>query len=124
MKKRSKIILALLAVIVIAVASEPFTHFFHRIADNLIYNNYHHYLPCSSLPELAEVEKIVAQHNEVIEEIKNLNPENIEVMIDSMTCPGKASIIIYYSTREESSKIEEILPDKTFFGVPISMINR
>ena len=123
-QKRTKIIFAILAVIIAALVSEPFTHLFHRIADNLIYNNYHHYLPCSALPELSEVEDIVVQHTDVIEQIENLSPGNIEVLIDSMNCPGKASIIINYASREESKMIEEILLDKTFFGIPISLINR
>jgi|LSQX01.1.fsa_nt_gb hypothetical protein len=123
-RKHVKIILLFLAIIIISMLSEPFTHFFHRIADTLIYNNYHHYLPCSALPQLSEVESVVAQHPDVIAQIENLSPGNIEVVIDSITCPGKASIIIFYASKEESKLIKEILTDKTFFGVPYSMINR
>lgn len=123
-RKPTKIIIVLLALLVIVIISEPFTHLFHRIADRLIYNNYHHYLPCSALPELSEVESVVAQHADVIDQIENLAPGNIEVVIDSITCPGKASIIIFYASKEESKLIKEVLTDKTFFGVPYSMINR
>lgn len=121
-RKYVKIILLFLAII-IAMLSEPFTHFFHRIADTLIYNNYHHYLPCSALPKLSKVESVVAQHTEVIAQIESLSPGNIEVVIDSITCPGKASIIIFYASKEESKLIKEVLTDKTFFGVPLSLIN-
>lgn len=124
MKKHRKIIFVLLALVAMAVLTEPFTHFFHRIADTLIYDNYHHYLPCSSLPELTEVENVVSQHKDVVADITNLNPENIEFIIDYTTCPGKASIIIYYASNEERTKIQDFLPENTFFGVPISMINR
>lgn len=124
MKKRTKILLALLIIIIILVISEPFTHLFHRIADNLIYNNYHHYLSCSDIPELTEVEKTIEQHKDVVEKIKSIDPENVEFIIDSWTCPGKASIIIYYASRDQRSQIDKILPDKNFFGVPISLINR
>jgi len=123
-RKHIKIIIVFLAIIIIAMVTEPFTHLFHRIADTLIYNNYHHYLPCSALPELSEVESVVAQHTDVIDKIENLSPGNIEVVIDSITCPGKASIIIFYASKEESKLIKELLTDKTFFGVPYSMINR
>lgn len=123
-RKHIKIIIVFLAIIIIAMVTEPFTHLFHRIADTLIYNNYHHYLPCSALPELSEVESVVAQHTDVIDKIENLSPGNIEVVIDSITCPGKASIIIFYASKEESKLIKELLTDKTLFGVPYSMINR
>lgn len=123
-RKHVKIIIVFLAIIIIAIVSEPFTHLFHRIADTLIYNNYHHYLPCSALLELSEVESLVAQHTDAIEQIENLSPQNIQLVIDSMTCPGKASIIIFYASKEESKLIKEALTDKTFFGVPISLINR
>jgi hypothetical protein len=110
-------------VVVILLVSEPYTHLFHRLADNLLYNNYHHYLPCSNLPDLVEVENVVAEHSEMVEKIKNVNPDNVEFIIDSWTCPGKASITISYASRDQRSKIDEILPDKTFFGIPVSFIN-
>lgn len=113
-----------LLLIVILVISEPFTHLFHRLADNFLYNNYHHYLSCSDLPDLDEVEKVVAEHSEIVEKIKNINPDDVEFIIDSWRCPGKASITIYYASKDQRSQIDEILPDKTFFGIPISLINR
>ncbi len=124
MKTRYKAILILFALALAAVVTEPYTKLCHRVADVLIYNNHRQYLPCSDLPELGEVEDIAAQRPEVIEQIGGLSPGNIEVVIDSMTCPGKASIAIYYANTAEREKIDEILPDKTFFGVPTSLINR
>jgi len=124
MKRWRRLLIALLVVVIVFMASEPFTHLFHRIADALIYNNYHHYLPCSSLPMLGDVEKIVTQHSDVLERIQNLDPSIIQVVTDTWTCPGKASIIVYYATHDQSTQIKEILPDKTFFGIPLSLINR
>ncbi|HQB32159.1 MAG TPA: hypothetical protein PLI19_02390 [Erysipelotrichaceae bacterium] len=112
-------------IIIFAIVTEPYTKWYHRLADILVYNNYNHYLPCSALPELSEVEEIVLLHQDVIEQIENLSSEgNIEVVIDSLTCSGKGSIIIYYASKAERKLIDEILPDKTFFGIPISLINR
>lgn len=116
-------IFVLLLLVVILVISEPSTHLFHRLADNFLYNNYHHYLSCSDLPDLDEVNKIVTKHSETVEKIKNINPNDVEFIIDSWTCPGKASINIYYASQNQRIQIDEILPDKTFFGVPISLIN-
>ena len=112
-------------IIIFAIVTEPYTKWYHRLADIFVYNNYNHYLPCSALPELSEVEEIVLLHQDVIEQIENLSSEgNIEVVIDSLTCSGKGSIIIYYASKAERKLIDEILPDKTFFGIPISLINR
>lgn len=91
---RHKAILAFLVLMLAVIVTEPYTKLCHRVADVPIYNNYRHYLPCSDLPELGEVEGIVARHPEVIGQIESLSPGNIEVVIDSTTCPGKASIII------------------------------
>ncbi len=124
MRTLTKVICIVLLIVVILVVSERFTHLFHRLADNLLYNNYHHYLSCSDLPELGDVEKVVAEHSEIVEKIKNVSPDDVEFIIDSSTCSGKASIIIYYASRNQRSQIDEILPDKTFFGIPISLINR
>jgi len=84
-----------LVVVAVAIVVEPYTKWYHRLADILIYNNHNHYLPCSALPELNEVEEIVSQHQDVVEQIENLSSEgNIEFVIDSMICQGKGSIII------------------------------
>lgn len=114
----------LILLVVILAATEPFAHLFHRLADNFLYNNYHHYLSCSELPDQEGVEKTVDEHSETVEKIKNINPEDVEFIIDSWNCPGKASIVIYYASKGQRSQIDEILPDKTFFGIPISLINR
>lgn len=124
MKPLKTVIFVSLLLVVILVISEPSTHLFHRLADNFLYNNYHHYLSCSDLPDLDEVEKLVAEHSEIVEKIKNINPDDVEFIIDSWTCPGKASITIYYASKDQRFQIDEILPDKTFFEIPISLINR
>ena len=124
MSPLKKVVFILLLVVVILVISEPFTHLFHRLADNYLYNNYHHYLSCSDLPALDEVEKAVAEHSETVEKIERINPDDVEFIIDSATCPGKASITIYYASKDQRSQIDKILPDKTFFGIPLTLINR
>lgn len=85
----------LILLVVILAATEPFTHLFHRLADIFLYNNYHHYLSCSDLPDLESAEKAVAEHSETVEKIKNINPDDVEFIVDSWNCPGKASIVIY-----------------------------
>ncbi|MDP2966725.1 MAG: hypothetical protein Q8N39_11940, partial [Pelolinea sp.] len=73
------------------------------------------------MPKVSEVEQIVEEHQEVIQEIENINPGFIKVYIDSF-CPGRGSLVIEYPSHEDRLRIEEILGD-TFFGVPYKGIN-
>ncbi len=123
MKTLKTVIFVSILVVVILVIFEPSTYLFHRLADNHLYNNYHHYLSCSDLPDLDQVEKVVAEHSEIVEKMKNINLDDVEFIIDSWTCSDKASITIYYASKDQRFQIEEFLLDKTFFGIPISLIN-
>lgn len=124
MKKRYKVLLILLILLVLAVVTEPFTHLYHRLADTLIYNNYRHYLPCRALPDLAEVEAVVAAHADLIARIEAVSPGTVDIEIDSLSCAGKGSVVIYYASKADRERIEAILPERDFFGVPLSLINR
>lgn len=124
MKKRNKILLFLLAVFVLVLLTEPVTHLLHRTADRLLYNNYHHYVSCADLPTLTEVEAVVAAHGDTVAQIQAVDPADVEFVIDSATCPGKGSIVIYYASHTQSEQIQALLPDKTFYGIPVTLINR
>ncbi|MFZ2486864.1 MAG: hypothetical protein WAZ19_01980 [Anaerolineae bacterium] len=95
-----------------------------RWIDTTIYDNQAHYLPCSALPALAEVEATVAAHQDVITQIRQVNPGLVGVDIDSTQCPGKADLVIWYGSHQNRLTIEEILDADTFFGVPYRLNNR
>jgi hypothetical protein len=104
------------------ILAETTKHFFGRWIASTIYDNRAIFLSCDELPDLSDVKSEMEQHNQVIQEIKNIDPENIEITIDN-SCPGKGSLIIYYPSHNDRTQIEELLGD-SFFGIPWKGINR
>jgi hypothetical protein len=124
MRKSIGIAALLLMVIIIigGITIERKTHFFQKTISDLIYDNRGHYLSCEKLPALSEVEQIVEEHQSLIQEIEQVNPGFIFVSIGS-PCPGKGEIIIEYPSRQDRLRIEELIGDDTFFGIPYRGIN-
>jgi len=94
-----------------------------RAYDRFILDNRNHYLACQDLPSRIEVESIVEQHNAVIQQIGQVAPGFVGVEIDSLTCAGKADLLIWYGTHEQRVAVEEIIDGDTFFGVPYRLQN-
>jgi len=127
MKKESRFInllIILITLCVVVILIETQTHAIRRIFDDFIYDNKNHYLPCKKLPNKDEVDKIIAEHQNVIKEIEGVNPGLVGVEIDTSTCQGKADIIFWYASHENRLEIEEIIGDETFFGIPYRLQNR
>ena len=94
-----------------------------RLYNDIVLDNYDHFLPCEELPTAEEVNRILAEHQDVVEAIEDVNPGFIFVEVDAWTCPGRADIIISYATHQNRLAIEEIIGGKTFFGVPYRLRN-
>lgn len=94
-----------------------------RLYNDIVLDNYDHFLPCEKLPTSAEVDRVVDEHEDVVRAIKDINPGHIFVEIDDHKCPGRADIIISYATHKDRVAIEEILGGRTFFGVPCRFRN-
>jgi hypothetical protein len=92
--------------------------------DHFIMDNRNHYLSCEELPPGDNVERIVEQHEDVIQQIQQVAPGFVGVEIDSFTCEGKADLILWYGTHEQRVAIEEIIGSDTFFGIPYRLQNR
>ena len=125
MTKSQKIGLLVVVTVVIIGAIvwiESDIHLIGRWISSAVYDNRQNYLSCVELPALSEVKSVMEQHNLVIQEIKNIDPENIEITIDT-SCPGKGSLVINYPSHNDRTQIEELLGD-TFFGIPYAGINR
>ena len=79
-------------------------------------------IPCSKLPTVAEAERVVKEHRDVVDRIKQVRLGYIEFGVDSYQfhekCPGKAVIAIMYPSEKDRIKIEQIICDDAFFGVP------
>jgi hypothetical protein len=125
MKNRKVAFIIILALVfVILVLLESSTHFVHRIIDDVLYDNYHHYLQCEDLPEITVVESAVAENQDIIREIKGLSEGQVTINIDASSCPGRGSIVIYYLSHAVREQIEDILDGRTFYDVPITLINQ
>ena len=94
-----------------------------RLYNDIVLDNYDHFLPCEKLPASAEVNRIIQEHEAVLEAIRDVNPGFIFVEIDDWTCPGRADIVISYGRHKDRLAIEKILGGHTFFGVPCRLRN-
>lgn len=95
-----------------------------RSYDNFVLDNRNHYLSCKDIPIQAEVERIVEQHQDVIQQIKQVAPGFVGVEIDTSICNGKADLLIWYGTHQQRIAIEKIIAGNTFFGIPYRLQNR
>lgn len=130
MRSRHKIlaILVVIASILLICAGcllvEAQTRTLRRLVDDVVYDNRNHYLPCEQLPTLSEVEDVVKEHEDVIRQIEQVSPGNVGIEVDTVTCPGKADILIWYGSHEDRTTIEGIIGEDTFFGIPYRLQNR
>ena len=109
---------------VTAVIVETRFKILQRAYDNGIMDNQNHYLACKDLPGRIEVESIVEQHRDVIQQIQQVAPGFVGVEIDTVTCDGKADLLIWYGTHKQRVAIEKIIAGDTFFGIPYRLQNR
>jgi hypothetical protein len=79
-------------------------------------------LPCEALPDIETVRQVVGEHQDVIQEIENINPGYIFVGINER-CNGKGELYIYYDTVSTREQILEIIGGDTFFGIPYRLFN-
>lgn len=121
-QKRGLFVVVTVITIAALIWIEFDTHLIGRWVANTIYDNRANFLSCDELPVLSEVKSVMEQHNQVIQEIKNIDSENIEITID-ISCPGKGSLVIYYPSHNDRTQIEELLGD-SFFGIPYAGINQ
>ncbi len=89
-------------IVIISVVSIPVVIYAYN-AIKMIFN-YNPELPCEDLPDIKIVRQVVEDHQDVIQEIKNLNPDNIWVSINER-CNGKGELFIYYDTVSNKEKI-------------------
>ena len=124
----AKISVILILAIVVACGCifviEAQTKIVRRAYDNFILDNENHYLPCEKLPTETEVSKVIQEHQDMIRTIDQVNPGLVEVDMDTMTCSGKADLIIWYATHQDRVEIKRLIGEDTFFGVPYRMQNR
>ncbi len=118
-----------LAVLFAAVFSLMTSRKFHIAFQSLVFDSRQHYFGCYELPFYPEVQKALADHGDIIEQLKQVGAT--EVKPNEIKCRGfqeglvfiKGDIEIWYSTRKQRVEIEKIIGDN-FFGIPYRGYNR
>lgn len=114
----------LILLLLSAVLIESQTKSIRRFYDDVVMDNRNHYLPCDKLPAAADVKSIVEKHKDIVGQIEQIHPGQVGVEVDSLSCPGKADIVIWYASHEDRIKVEQLIDDETFFGIPLRLQNR
>ena len=89
MNKSSKIITIASIVAIVCLGLfvlEAQTKVLRHTIDNFVYDNKNHYLPCDKLPMEAEVNRVVQEHQNIVEAIEKVNSGLVGVEIDATTC--------------------------------------
>jgi hypothetical protein len=108
----------------VCVMIEAQSKVLRRAYDNYVLDNRDHYLACKDLPTKTEVERIVEQHRDVIQQIEQVAPGLVGIEIDSSNCEGRADLLIWYGSHQQSIEVEKIIGGDTFFEVPYRLQNR
>jgi hypothetical protein len=127
-KKKRPVLLIIIILILVACIGcllvELLLHPLRRTYDNLILDNYNHYLPCSALPAQEKVLEVMDQYRDDITRIEQVDPGSVGVEVDTGTCPGKGDLVIWYATHADRLLVEGMLDGKTFHDIPIRLQNR
>ncbi len=88
---------------------------------------------CEGFPSVEEVEQVLAEHDELVQQIEDVSPGHVFVHLTP--CPGGAFIAIEYGGISEKMEIERVLDAAgakkegrenvlwEFFGVPYGWMN-
>jgi len=130
MKNNGRNLRPVFSVIVVLVVAcvgllfiEARTKMIRRWIDAVIYDNQNHYLACEQLPSRSEVEQVLEEHQDVIEQIKAVNPGFVGVDVNPCSA-GNADVTFWYGSHQDRIVIEQIIGADTFFGVPYNLQNR
>lgn len=123
-KNISLLVIGLLLICALATIVEWQFHVIQRAYDQFIMDNRNHYLSCQDLPTKIEAERIIEQYGDVVQQIQQVAPGLVGVEIDTVTCEGKADLLIWYGTHQQRIAIEAIIAGDTFFGIPYRLQNR
>ena len=100
--------------------------FYRDVYNNVVLDNYDHWLTCSELPTLEQIEAIMTRNEDALEQIRAVDSAgrpSVQLEVDRSTCEGRGDLIIWYGGHAHREQIEEILGDHTFFGVPVRLRN-
>jgi hypothetical protein len=116
-------VVVLLAACCVAAVFLVKGHVLGTLYNDLVLDNRDHFLPCDRLPTSAEVNRVLGEHQDTVEAIKEVNPGFVFVEMDDWSCTGRADIVISYASHQDRLAIEKIIGGDTFFGVPYRLRN-
>lgn len=102
---------------------DAFCHPRQSLFDQITSGGTYHCVPCDQLPSLAEAERVLLEHQDLVQQIEEVPPSFKDVYVDFRSCPGKGDISITYASRKDRLEIERLIDADTFFGVPYKLTN-
>jgi hypothetical protein len=78
------------------------------VYNDLVLDNRNDSVSCDEFPTRSEVERVMDAQQPVVEQILSVNPGQVFVDLDDVTCPGKIGLMISYPTHEDRIAIEHI----------------
>lgn len=129
MKQKTLIILiAVLAFSLVCIgtflAIELIDHPIRHWVDDLLYDNYNHYLPCGDLPSINDVNTTIQAYRFILDDIEQLGPGTVGWQVEE-PCADKGDILFWYGSHDQRNQIEEMIGSEVdFFGIPIRMRNQ
>jgi hypothetical protein len=102
---------------------ELMAHPFRHWLDDLVYDNYNHYMPCEDLHTIGEVNEAVQANRSILEQVDQLAPGIVGWQVEE-PCPGKGDILFWYGSHDQRNQVEALIgSEESFFGIPIRMRN-
>jgi len=122
-KQKRIVVISLLTAVALLLFLEFQAKIIRQTLEDVLYDNRFHHISCEKLPSIAEVEKVIAEHQDVIRQIEAVNPGFVGIEVN--TCgTGNADITFWYGSHKDRMSIENIIGSDTFFGVPYNLQNR
>lgn len=95
---------------------------------DLILDNRYHGVVCENLPSLSDVERTLIEKENLVNRIKSIRPaedaDHFYISVEANEpCSYKGEIMITYPSHNDRVKIEMILKDDSFNGIPYNLIN-
>ncbi len=122
--KKIMLVLVCLVLLLGAAYLEGQLHLLRHWLDDVLYDNWNHYLPCGQQHPVEAVEEALQTHADTVNLIEAVNPGQVGVEVDAASCPGRADVLIWYASHSDRLEIEHILGARSFFGIPIRLVNR
>lgn len=96
-----------------------------KIYNGFVLDNKERLLTCDELPSVDKVRRVMDEHQNILQKIERINPGFVFVTVgDYEDCVDKSDIVISYPSHQNRLEIEEIINEKTFFGVPYRLQNQ